>query len=186
MVIFSAALVDFSTSALSSITLAFSSGLIIFCGSMTTLPSRYTTVATSSLTNTLCQLNGKSCLRTMKESLPVFCIDIPPEELLDDDDEDELEEPELPPVPIVDEPPLRSNVVNLAKPVWDLTLNGPTLITAVRVLLIFSTLAFSSGDRALYLFKITWLSLVAAVTSSPLTETLFRIIDTCECEIRQQ
>lgn len=73
---------------------------------MTTLPSRYTTVTTSSLMNNRCQLNGKSDLLTMKESLPVFEIDIPlPEaELLDDEDE-ELLEPEFPPVPIDEEPP---------------------------------------------------------------------------------
>lgn len=104
--------------------------------------------------------------------MPVFVIDTPPADELLDDDDDELPPGLAPPEPMVEVPPFLSKVVNLQNPVCDLTLNGPRRMTEVSVVLIFSKLFFSPDVSALYRFVTTWLSFVAMVTSSLLTDTL--------------
>lgn len=87
----------------------------------------------------------------MNEFGPVLEIEIP--ELLEDEDDDELlDDDEPPPVPIVEEPPFRSNVVSFAKPDCDLTLNGPKRMTVVSWDLIESKLLFSWGVKTLKCF----------------------------------
>lgn len=106
----------------------------------------------------------------MKAFGPVLWMLVPPLLLDEDEDEDELDD--APPEPIEDEPPFRSNVVNLHKPVVDLTLNGPSLMTLFSVLLMVSRLDRSSGVSRPSRLTINWPSRVAMVTSSAFTERL--------------